>query len=275
MQRILFFISLFLTSLFAHAQSSGFMGKRISVGYGINMSPALMGANSENESIIGSTGSAETWVPAFNIIHEGFLDYTISSKWIMGFSVRYYKTAYDNAMSLKQIYTNTYQTTAERPSGYYNINGLTYTLAFKFYGRHYVAPWGRYIMFGPALNTAKTEYSPTKMSVEGVIISNNLYGRDTSISDFGSKTQMHKGFNIMMGYGRSRIIRNRITFDYGANIHLFSLLSTLFDISSNGEENILLNQEVYSTNYIRHTVKRRIRGVNRMNVFLKIGILLF
>ena len=122
MLRIFAVISLFVATLVAQAQSSGFLGKKFSVGYGLHASPALIGANAQNQSMIGNAGSAETGVLAFNLIHEGFLDYSISSKWIMGFSVRYYRTVYDNAMLVTQTHTKNYETRDGRPSGYYNIN---------------------------------------------------------------------------------------------------------------------------------------------------------
>jgi len=73
------------------------MGKRVHVGYGFNTSPALFGANAQNETILGNGGTAETGSLAFNAIHEGFLEVAASSKWMICFSTRYYKTLYDNA----------------------------------------------------------------------------------------------------------------------------------------------------------------------------------
>lgn len=282
MTHIIIFISSFLLlNVCSFAQSTGYMGKRLLLGYGFHTSPAVMGSNASNESILGDGGTSETGALAFNAIHEGYLEFAASSKWMICFSARFYKTTYDNHLSFKKYggnYSNEsyVQYRSSSPSGFYNIQGLTYTLYFKYYGSRYVAPWGRYVMFGPTLNTVKTTYDPTIMKVNGTFYNTSLYGNnasDTVVTYFGTKEQTFKGLNFMFGFGRSRIIANRITIDYGCNIQLFSLANTLFDLNETG---FFHRQEtIDANNYIQRTVLSRVRGVNRFNVFLKVGILLF
>ena len=277
---------LFINAIFL-GQSTGFMGKRLLIGYGFHASPAIIGSNANNESLLGNSGSATTGEFVFNTLHEGFLEFAASSKWMICFSAKYYKTTNDNSKAFKNDNYSTYNTnnldfTSSRPEGYYDMKGLTYTLYFKYYGSRYVAPWGRYVMFGPALNTVTTNYDPAIMKAKARYYEQNnnnyyysYYYSDTTITNFGPTTQKFKGFNFMLGFGRSRIIGNRVTLDYGINVQFFSVLSTIFDIGENTANVVDRKSEVNEDNYIERTVKYRVRGVNRCNAFLKIGVLLF
>ena len=154
----------------SHAQSTGFMGKRVLFGYGFNTSPITFGSSAQNETLLGSGGSAETGSIVFNAIHEGFLEVAPSSRMMIGFSVRYYKTTYDNAREIENPYSygssyNGIDYIDQSPNGYYDVTGLSYTLYMRYFGTRYVAPWGRYFMFGPVINTVKTVYDPTKMKL--------------------------------------------------------------------------------------------------------------
>lgn len=251
----------------------GYMGKRVTANYGFNFSPAFFGANAQNESILGDGGGAESGSLAFNAIHEGSLEFSFSNRWSVGFSARYYKTAYDNATNFGyNNYNFAYRFADQRPSGYYNITGITYSLYFKHFGKRYVAPWGRYIMFGPVINTIRTEYDPTVMHAMAQVKNSSNNYELVVVTDFGPAQQDYKGFNLMFGMGRSRIIANRITLDYGFNTHAISALTVLFDFAGIG---LTSSHDTDNYNYIEDTHGRRIRGVNRFNVFLKVGVLLF
>lgn len=275
-----FFFFLFLiTASCVDAQSTGYMGKRVQISYAFNASPVLFGTSSQNTTLIGDGGNAETGEFALNMIHEGSLEFMLSSKWILGLSARYYKTVYDNAKEVSRPYNSNYNFKSESPEGYYDIRGLSYALYFKYFGKRYVAPWGRYVMFGPVVNTHQTTYSKSTMFLKGQYHKENTpyyysgsYYRDTTISNFGPSQQNFTGFNILLGWGRSRVISNRVTIDYGANFQLFSVLSGFFDAMDIG---LFDNYYASESEYIEVTSKRRIRGVNRFNVFLKVGVLLF
>jgi hypothetical protein len=273
----LYIYTFILFSSLIHAQSTGYMGKRFLLGYGFHTSPAIFGATPNNETIIGTSGNATTGSFAFNTIHEGFLEFAASSKWMICFSTRYYKTAYDNALYTEYVFpANSYNSSYfDRPEGFYNIRGLTYTLYFKYYGSRYVAPWGRYVMFGPTINTVKTSYDPAIMNlgIQNYYYNNGTYS-DTLIANFGPKEQNFTGVNLMLGFGRSRIIANRVVVDYGCNLQLFSVISGAVDIVFDGED-LFSSTKNTNTGYIENTYNRRVRGVNRFNVFLKVGILLF
>lgn len=251
-------------------QAPGYLGKKLIFGYGINVSPALYGANANNKSVLGTEGNAEKGKLAFNFIHEGFVEYATSTKWMIGFSTRYYKTAFDNPTFMPDKNGDVQYSNRQHPNGYYTIKGLSYSLFFKVFRPGYVAPWGKYIMFGPVFNTAKASYNPATMNIVAKTGYNDYYNgnynqHDTLISDFGPKVQSYKGFNFMLGFGKSRIIANRIVLDYGFNMYLFSFFPNI----------ALTNKDdITPGNYIEKTISRRVRGINHLNAFIKIGLLL-
>lgn len=124
-------------------------------------------------------------------------------------------------------------------------------------------------MFGPVINTVKTTYD------EKMFINTDGYQTNTptlnSITYFGPKNQNFSGFNFLFGWGKSRIIANKIIVDFGASTQLFSLFSIplyLMDIDISR-----LGGKAYPTNdiYIEKTYRKRVLGINRFNVFFKIG----
>lgn len=251
------------------------MGKRFAAGYGFYFSPALVGSNGKGNTIAGSaSGHANDGTLAFNSLHEGFVEYTMSKKFVLGFSARYYKSTYDNNKSLEIPYTSlpdqgSYQVQDRNPLGLYHIKGLNYSLYGKLYFSRYIAPWGRYFIFGATLKTFTCTYDPDEMKIrfQGSYGEPNVY-----YNNFGPTTQKYKGFDIMAGFGRNRIVANRITLDYGFNVNVFALLGTLFD---NGGDDFSLTNYLTPDDYIKSTSHARVRGVNRFNAFLKVGVLLF
>ncbi len=270
---LLFFLIIFISS---NSQSSGFLGRKTVISYGFNTSPALFEASKNNTTVLdfaaGGNGTAETGDLAFNALHELAIEHANSNKWMMGINAKYYKTAYDNNYDIKaSTILENYKTTIRK---YYSITGYNIGLYFKYFGTRYVAPWGRYMMFGPLVNFSTATYDPKMMNIKGSykkynsIYSSNYTTTDTIYSDFGPTTQKFTRFDIMVGWGRSRIISNRVVVDFGATAQCISLGTIIFDILDTN------SQTPYRTGYIEKTEKIRVRGVNRFNVFLKIGILL-
>jgi hypothetical protein len=273
---------------FGYSQSAGYMGKHIQIGYGFNTSPAFINSTANQQTIFGDYGSSQRGSFAFNIVHEAYLDYILSSKWTLGFSGRFYKTNFDNGMGYKSPFESPYYSSynyssdndgSERPDGFYTIKGQSYTLCFKFFGNRYVAPWGRYVMFGPVLNTYKAEYDPIIMNDKLTFYNTNYSSyyssnsSDTILRDFGATQQSYKKIGLMVGWGRSRVLANRITFDYGVTAQPLSIVSVF--LRQSGFASLFFKKEISNANYIAESSKRRVQGINTVNVFLKIGFLLF
>lgn len=274
-----FFIFIFFTkSLFLLSQNSGFMGKKFVIGYGFNASPAIFGATKNNETLIGtnflgSTGTADNDALVFNSAHEINVELVISPKWMICTNVKTYLTGFDNRVKLNE-FVNTIQYNGDI-KGYYTIRGYNFGVYAKYFGSRYVAPWGRYMFFGPVINFSQSSYDPKIMNIKAKIGQNYYNGsyyvnqtKDTLYSDFGPKNQTFKRFDIMLGWGRSRVISKKIVVDFGATMQAISLGLILFD-----GINISSNKYISRNDYIEKTEKSRVRSFNRFNVFLKIGYL--
>ncbi len=263
----LIYAAMFIVAL-SYGQSSGYMGKRLFFGYAFNTCPALWGSNANNKTISGTEGNAESGKIAFNVLHEGFFECILSSKWTMGLNARYYKTTYDNATMMVETNRDLIYNSRTTPEGFYTIKGLSYGLYFKLFTAKSVAPWGKYIQFGPVLNTANAFYNPNEMYVNAqtqYAVNYSYERRDTLLTDFGSQKQSYKGFNFMFGFGKSRIFYNKLIVDYGCNMYLLSAFPNIA---------LTYKQDITTQNYIQKTINRRIRGINHFNAFIKIAYLI-
>lgn len=263
---IVVFITVISCSNNLFSQSSGYMGKRVVAGYGFYFSPGIIGSRGETP---------------LNILHEGYLEFAASKRFMLGFSARFYKAVYKNNRYVDFVTYNTGSSYSNQnydvPSGSYDIKAINYMVYGKIFHNGYVAPWGRYFTFGLTLNTYNATYNPSVMKI---FVSDSYYDYNTSTyvhndkyySNFGPKTQSFKKLDVLLGFGRSRIIANRIVVDYGYNINVLAMALTVFDAP---DDNIFEDENLTSRYYIEKTSAARVRGVNRFNLFLKVGILLF
>ncbi len=261
------------------AQSPGYLGKKISIGYGFHTSPTINGSNANGNSIIGrKVGSGETGYFAFNTMHEGFIEHALKKRFSIGLSAKYYKTTYDNGLSLSVYYQYANNTGGfgnvnyyGSPKGLYTIKGINYLLYGKLFYRKYVAPWGRYMTFGINVKTYKCEYNPDIMYLESGNSNSGYYNQyvPPKFSDFGPTKQKFIRYDLLFGLGKTKIIANRIILDYGFNTNVLAFMMTFFDAI--GEDTFI--DKVDNSHYIRKTAPWRVRGVNRFNVFFKVGYL--
>ena len=270
--KFLYQLIFILSFSIAFSQAPGHLGKRFVLGYGAHISPAFVNPDAQNETIIGHSssqhGSAETGLPAFNYTHEAYIEYAISSRFMLGFSGKFYSTNYDNAINASYVNNNSAYNLSDDIQGYYKIHGQSLCLYGKLYGKRYVAPWGRYFIFGPVVNLYNTTYDPKVMFQKAV--DNNTNQTTTPVSNYGSLNQSFIGFNILFGWGRTRIIADRITLDYGVNMQVLSIPGLLYDLAQSS------NSSNYGNSlYIENTAGARIRGLNRINAFVKVGFLIF
>lgn len=222
------------------SQNPGYMGKHFTLGYGYNVSPSFVGANPNNRF--------------WNQQHAVYIEATTAERWQIGVEARRYKTIYDNKLQLSDENVS--------PENTYSINGLTCLINFKHYKRSYLAPWGPYFVFGPAINIVSSKYDPY-MYIKSVTV--NL--RDTLVSDFGLATQRYVWYDFNLGWGQSRIFKNVICLDYGMNFQLASMIAIITD-SFTGTF-----QSITRQNYIERTSKIRMHGMSRFNLFIKLGYL--
>ena len=270
--KLLFQLILITSVSISFAQAPGHLGKRFLLGYGAHFSPALSNADARNNTIIGhrsqQTGSATDGQFAYNYTHEAYIEFALSARFMLGFSGKFYRTNYDNGIKLYSNNSNynNYYNVSNDVQGYYNIHGQSLCLYGKLYSKRYVAPWGKYMIFGPVINLYNTTYDPAIMYQTATNSNNNDI---THVSNYGSLNQSFMGFNILFGWGRSRIIANRFVLDYGFSMQVLSIPGLLYDVSQAS------TGYYYDSNYIEKTSGARIRGLNRFNAFIKMGFLIF
>ncbi len=272
MKLLLLLITFTIPTCILNCQTPGYMGKRFSAGYGFHFGPALLGSNGNGKSIFGrNNGNAKDGEFAFNRLHEVYIEYAIKTRFSIGTSAIFYKTTYDNGMEFTaNVNRNSPQGTYiyGQPSNLYTIKGVNYLVYGKlFYGK-YIAPWGRYMCFGINIRSYTASYNPNKMSFTYNSYINNI-NENITFSDFGPLKQHYTKFDIFAGFGRTRILADKIIFDYGFNTNMYSLLTTLFD--AGGPQNFI--DEPDNTIYIKKTSAFRVRNLNRFNVFIKVGYL--
>lgn len=263
------------------SQTPGYMGKRFVAGYGFYFSPAVFGSNGQGSSIFGrENGNATDGEFAFNSMHEVFIEAALTKRFALGLSCKFYKTTYDNARDLyvsnTQVDKYGYNTTVSysgSPDGFYYIHGQNYSLYAKLFNKLYVAPWGRYMMFGINVKKYTCTYDPSEMKLRYNSYSSS-YSNYPAYSNFGPEKQKFTKFDVLFGLGRTRIIANRVVLDYGFNANMIAFLSTFFDTVAADNDGVF-SANATASNYIKVTSPWRVRGVNRFNVFLKVGVLLF
>ncbi len=273
--KIFFLILSFWQTTLIYSQTTDFKVKKFIIGYGFNISPASLNSTKNNMKMIGTRGSAQFGKIVFNNLHEVFFDYLNSEKWVIGINIKYYKTAYDNQIMVNNLGKNIYHSYNEGyPSGSYLITGISYSIYAKYYRKNFDAKKRKYVMFGPVINQVFTRYDKNSMNLKAIVSSTATSTlTDTLITDFGAEKQNFRNFNFMVGFGRTWIISEKIFLDFGFTSQIFSLISLPFDLEETSTiSDIDINQEKLTTsNYIEKTYKKRIRGINRFNTFIKIG----
>lgn len=250
------FMLFFVVAENVFAQTPGYLGKKRSAGYGLYFSPAIYNASPNNRSYYNNEGTSDSGKVAFNRIHELFLENCISTDWMAGFSMRFFRTVYDNQIVVSDLDNRT-------PASYYKIRGISGTVYLKHFKKKYVAPWGRYSLIGLSFNRITSIYNPY------MHVRKNLNGRDTLLHNFGDTKQTSAVADLVLGLGKSRIVANKIIIDYGVTTQVVSFVKNAFN---NG-----FDESTYPTlstaNYIVETTKARIRGLNAVNGYFKVGYL--
>ncbi|MEI8137955.1 MAG: hypothetical protein WCH21_11570 [Bacteroidota bacterium] len=215
------------------AQGPGYIGKKSVVGYGCEVNPAISGA---------------TNILPFNLTQQLYFEYAVKTRMSLGIAIKYAATKYDNKETVSNL---------GNPTDEYTINAFSFVPCVKLYSKQFVAPWGKYWTLGAALNATGTKHDPY------MYLTKSLSDHDTLLMDFGPEKQMHTSVDLLIGKGKSRIIKDKFVIDYGFNFQLIALINGITG------SNMILTQD----NYIKETAVDRVRGLNRFNVYLKIGYL--
>lgn len=220
------------------AQAPGYMGKRLSISYGMHLNPAF-----SKSTVNGGV---------LNTKHEVNFGFCTSERFQVCLSAEFYRTIYNNALAIYTI--------GASPTGFYNINGGNYSILFKKFRKVYVAPWGAYFMYGPQVNIYKTEYNNY---MNYTIRANN---HDTLISDFGPKIQNYFKADFIFGWGKTRVIKDKIIIDWGLTFRMRSFLSAMGSSLSS-----FFSYD--ASDYIKRTAAMRTNRLNAWDAYVRLGYL--
>lgn len=223
-------------------QSTHYLSKKISAGYGLYLSPR----------VLPSAGN-----PGINLQHEAFIEFAFAKYISAGFSAKIYHTISRNTRELNEGHG------LLTPKGYIDLKGRNYALHVKFFKRK-EKPWKTYLLIGATLNTFRASYDPDNMYLDVPRYSPN------KISEFGPREREFRRVDLLIGNGISRTIANRLVLDFGYSVQVLALLASPFDISA---RNIGMAKDLYTNDYVEKTSAARVRNTNRFNLYFKIGYL--
>lgn len=249
----LLIVILFLIPSFdSHAQSPpGYMGKRLSVHAGMFFSPAISNPNQNGQKSFISYNRGNV----FN------LNYIIGRNSSLELDYHTYKTQVDYATFFNENYDNGY------PSETFNANGINkatdnsfgqisatnFAIYYKKFKEGYLAPYGYFSRYGIIYN----KYT---------VVNGNIFEKT---EDKPLVEDSYSGTFISWGIGKQRIYFDFLMISYGVNLNFpiqGGYLKNTFDVFANSYD---------SKTFISESTKARIAGYQLMDVYLKIGFLLF
>lgn len=248
-----------LSSVICFSQTPGYLGKRFAGGYGLYASSGF----------IGSHGLIK-----INTHHEFFLEYAVKKRFMIGFSATLYRPISSNSREVTPDIYTAYglKQTDTHPTDVMRIEGRNYKMYFKFFRKNSLAPWGKYFILGATLNTYLASYDSDKMYIRTYAhqVFDNTY---IYYSDFGPTKQHFVKFDILFGKGRTHMLTDRVSPDYGYNINVVALT---LSIANYNEEGIYdTNGTILQSDYTETTSLKTIRGVNGFNVYCKAESLIY
>ncbi len=203
----LLFLVLFV-SLQAAAQISGYMGKRISVGYSNYFFPAPIGPTANADTRDGSFG--------FNTTHSFNLEYILKSRTVMCLSAQRSNTGMNPSDLQEYVYDgfSSYNYTYEylpKPYKPMQITSTNIGLGFKFFSSGTLAPVGKYKKVELLFMMNHLTYSSTAFQYYDPSGSGSgIYAKKIGTGSYDFKTVA-----VTYTIGRSRVLFNRIVVDYG------------------------------------------------------------
>lgn len=246
-------------SCLAAAQVPGYLGKRFSIGYSVNLWPSYLhpGANSEDDGELG-----------LNVMHSANIEYTIKNRTNFCASLQYLHTGLDHSYTLNgytsssSYYGPEQETFNYKPKSKLPIQQYTTgaSIGFKFFKRGFFAPVGKYT------KVDLTVFFNT-MSYEKDAFYYDTYKTATPIGTGNSKST---SFSLGYSIGRQRVIANRLVLDFGMRFAIVpaAVLSVLAD-NFNESGNTQPDDE------LKHYANQRLFGEQLVNFHIGLSFLAF
>lgn len=200
MKKIVSLLFLF-SSITLSAQITGYMGKRVSVGYSNLFSPSI-------ERVSNSSYAPELKIKRLNVSHLLDLNYVIHYRKALCFSFSYLGSKIGNN-SVVYEYLHNYKFTESENNA--KSSSLGFSIGIKLFKRSFVAPLGPYVKWEGLvlLNSIKYEpYTYTKVNR-----SNNTYTYETT--SYGAGEFKSNGLGIAFSFGQQRVFFDKLLVDCG------------------------------------------------------------
>lgn len=199
-----------LISQVAIAQLSGFMGKRVVVGYHNLFFPSIIGPVSN--SIDGGINTIHC-LNIETVIKQRVSFYTSLQYFRTGVlptqTFQYYYSGYDsNGNSISEMYYVKYHGKDYRPM---LLSSFNVALGFRIYASGNLAPLGKYFQPELILMFEKLKYDTDGFDVD---LSYNSYNYER-IKNFGTGESRYTSFVLAANIGVQRFLFNKIAVDYG------------------------------------------------------------
>ncbi|MDF2437932.1 MAG: hypothetical protein K0Q95_2308 [Bacteroidota bacterium] len=247
-----------LWPLSALAQSPGYLGKHVTLGYSNNFFPALIGP------------VAKSYNKGLNSTHGLNFEYTIKNRTNFCFSFQRFRTGvninHTFIQSKVDSFGNTRNTTYNFDSKeplLLQTNGLCF--GFKFFDPGVLAPVGKYRKFELVLLFSKLTYGG-----KSFIIFDNYTNANPIKGKIGTGEYKFNSFALTYSLGRQRVLFDLLVLDYGIQFGVVpaALVATLnmeSDYSSLSTLESVLRQET----------NRRLFRYETINLHIGLGFLAF
>lgn len=236
----------------------GYLGKKNSFYYQLNVTPAVTGPNQANKSSWFSYESypktkESTFITPFNFTHSFNFQRVISRKVAISVGYGFFRTRQYANLSVNDI-TYTQNTYLLENIGF-DIKNKNFNFSATFYKGGAIAPFGAYWRIGISYAINKTNFDNDKPRLIDHTES-SYYSLPPDLTfDISDQSLNFKSILFNITYGKSRIYKNCIIFNRGINFNLTNSLIKDTD-----------DQMIYET-------KKRIRGHELFSVFASIGYL--
>jgi hypothetical protein len=279
MSRNFLLFLLVIASHMAAAQAPGYMGKRLSVNYSLDLAPAFLQPNSHNK-IISSGRAVESGIEsspiAFNLRHTINADYATGRHTSVGGAFTYYKTRlifrevrdttddpYGASINYGTLYPG--DSTGHPAKG--DIRAIGIGFYIKYFGKKYIAPWGVYSKFEFFALLTRTTYKTRDFDSRYSYQGNYYYGYPGSVAYVGTGDDKNMLWGIAYTKGKQRILGSRVIFDYGLRI------GYIFGTFDRRVANTYNNNSMTEVNYIKTVTALRLFKNELVNVRFAFGLL--
>jgi hypothetical protein len=238
----------------------GYLGKKNSFNYQLNVSPAVIGPNQVDKTSWFSYDTypktkKSSFITPFNFTHSFNFQRVISRKIAINFGYGFFTTRqYVNLFVNDVIYT---QNNYLLENIGYNIINKNFNLSATFYRGRAIAPFGVYWRLGLSYGINKTIFdNDNPKLIDHTEVNYYYYSIPPELKfNISDQNLNFKSILFNITYGKSRIFKKCIIFNRGLN---FTLTRSLIAASNSD----MVNQ-----------TKKRVRGHELFSFYVSVGYL--